>query len=185
MTTPASFYLLYNIPRHQQPHTHLLLFSLAHLPLGSLDVKLASLLLDLDPCSPFLVSISGSGSTLSSFSDRHGSLPRLSLSTCSVPAAGPSGCCSVYSPYFPLKDLVTSWLWMDSQLYFLHLNILITFFASSYCRSCRIYWVPSPCCSLPRHSFPIQSLILSAKKKSCKIQKSIKRKAKLPRKKSC
>ena len=173
MTTPASFYLLYNIPWHQQTHTHT--FSCSVQPtclLAVLMLELASLLLGLDPCSPFLVSISGSGSTLSSFSDCHVSLPRLSPSTCSVPAAGPSGYCSVYSPYFPLKDLVTSWLWMDSQVYFLHLNILITFFASNYCKSCRIYWVPSPSCSLPRHSFPIQSLILSAKKKGVKYRKA-------------
>lgn len=128
-------------------------------------LKPASLLLGLDPCNPFLVSISVSGSTLSSFSDRHVRLPRLSPSTCSVPAAVPSGYCSVYPPYFSLKDLVTGWLWMDSHVYFLHLNILMTFFASNYCKSCRIYWVRSPSCSPPRHSFPIQSLILSAKKK--------------------
>ena len=54
--------------------------------------------------------------------------PAFQTAVCFVPAAGSSGHSSIYSLTFPLKYLGSSWLWTGPHVYFLNLNILITFF---------------------------------------------------------
>ena len=152
-------------PAHPTSHHRFRISLPIHRPCGHtwllavLMLKLTSLLLGLHTCSPSLVRF-----TLSSFSDRQVYLPHLLLSSLLCT------CCwflwsllSLFSFLSP-ENLDSSWLWMDSRVYFLHLNILITFFASKYCKSCRIYWVPSPSCSPPRYSFTIQSHFVSKKR---------------------
>lgn len=159
MTTPGSFYLPSNIPQHQEIDAYLLLFWLP--PPGSWQSWCWSSphysLVCVHAVPPLSDSHSAASVTVKC------TFPTFHSAVCCVPAAGSSGHCSVYSLSFPLKYLDSSWLWMGSRVYFLHLNILITFIASKYCKSYRIYWIPSPFYSPPRYSFPIQSHFVSKK----------------------